>query len=101
VLLVGGMNAVSIAVAANPDASRFDGAPDMGLADVFSAADAIDDPDAVSVIAGGGTSCASRVSIGGTGSAEDPTPCGGASNKKPAPKKIPTVAAPTTPSETR
>jgi len=95
------MNAASIAVAANPDASRFDGAPDMGLAAVFSAADAIDEPDAVSLIAGGGTSCASRASIGGTGSAEDPTPSGGASNKKPAPKKIPTVAAPTTPRETR
>jgi hypothetical protein len=94
------MNAVSIAVAANPDACRFDGALDIGLTAIFSAADAIE-PDAVSLIAGGGTSCASRASIGGTGSAEDPIPSGKASNKKPAPKKIPTVAAPTTPRETR
>jgi ABC-type uncharacterized transport system substrate-binding protein len=60
-----------------------------------------DEPHAVSLFAGGASSCASGVCAGGIGSAGKLTGCGGTSSKKPTPKKTPTMAAPTAPRKTR
>jgi len=95
------MNAVSIAVATNSGPSRLDGAPNVGLAATYLAAGADDEPGAVSFIAGVGRSSDSKAWASGSGSADGAVGWGGASNKKPTPKKTPTVAAPTAAREMR
>ena len=95
------MRAVSIVVASDTGVSWLDGTSGVAIAITLSAGDPADELHPGSSFLGGGTSRASRAGATGTGSVNGATGCGGASNKKPMPKKMPTVAAATALRETR
>jgi hypothetical protein len=101
VIVAGGMGAASIFVPANAAASRLVDSAGVGSSALFSLAGADNEPQPVSFASGGEISSSSIVCAGEIGYADGPTGCGGASNKKLTQKKVPTVTAPTTPTETR
>jgi len=101
VIPAGGIGAVSIVAASNTGVFGLDGSLSVGLVAALSTGSVDDEPHVVSLLAGDGTSCASRASGAETASAGGAAGSGEASNKKPMPNNTPTVAVMTALRETR
>jgi hypothetical protein len=100
VVLAGVLIAVAIAIDADAGASGSDCRPDV-LGGTLLAGSAADALRGVSLFAGSGACCASRVSDAGAGSAGCVAGFGRLSKRKPTPKKTTIVAVATAPMVTR